>query len=79
MELEGQCPTLNCKKRINPLRGRDFSIRGLHWHEPRDRVGMSILIVLFPFFGSLLCVLVSADYQASKAIEAVRVRKTDLS
>jgi hypothetical protein len=40
---------------------------------------MSILIVLFPILGSLLCALVYADRQAAAAVEAMRVSDSNLS
>jgi hypothetical protein len=36
---------------------------------------MTLLIVSFLLLGSLLCVLVAADHQASDAVETARVRR----
>ena len=69
----------NGKEKINLLAASKFSIGDLRWHKSRDTLCMLILIVLFPIIGSLLCVLVFADHQASEAVDAVRVRKIDLS
>jgi hypothetical protein len=44
------------------------------WHVSRDGRPMIVLIISFVVIGSLLCLLVGADHQASDAVEAARVR-----
>jgi hypothetical protein len=67
-----------CAEKTKPLCPSHFPHRRLHWHNSRDIFAMSLLVILFPILGSLLCVLVYADQQAADAMEAAQVRETDL-
>ena len=62
------------REKIKPLCPSNFAHRRLRWHNSGDIFAMSLLVILFPILGSLLCVLVCADQQASDAMEAANVR-----
>jgi hypothetical protein len=66
------------REKIKPLCPSNFALRRLRWHDSGDMFTMSLLVILFPIIGSLLCVLVCADQQASDAMEAANVRELDL-
>ena len=68
----------NAREKTNPLSPSGFARGGLRWHGPRDMFPVSILIVLFVLFSSLLCALVFLDDQASGTIEAAPERNVDL-
>ena len=67
-----------CCEKIKLLCPSNFALRRLRWHNSGNIFIMSLLVILFPILGSLLCVLVCADQQASDAMEAANVRELDL-
>jgi len=65
-------------KKTNSLRSSGFERGHLRWHDSRDNFGMSLLIILFGLFGSLLCALMVLDDQASDAFESTSSQDFDL-
>jgi len=65
-------------EKINPLGTSNFAQGRLRWHNFRDTLVMSFLVILFPVICSLLCALVCADHQASDVVESARVRDVEL-